>query len=124
MGEASPLENCEMCMHGKKEGQRVTDLLAMLFYNQSCYCIRLTKYSVNVKNGSLYYLIASCACVFHFPVCVYVTEASSMRCISKGCTVCVFTVNSLHFTDSPLLPSYMLYEEIAHPNDTARSTSG
>lgn len=32
MGEASPLENCEMCMHSKKEGRRVTDLLAMLFY--------------------------------------------------------------------------------------------
>lgn len=31
-GEASPLENCEMYMQSKKEGQRVTDLLAMLFH--------------------------------------------------------------------------------------------
>ena len=32
MGEASPLENCEMYVHSTKEGPRVTDLLAMWFY--------------------------------------------------------------------------------------------
>ena len=31
-GETSPSENCEMYMQSKKEGQRVTDLLAMFFY--------------------------------------------------------------------------------------------
>lgn len=30
-GEPNPLENCEMRMQNKKEGQRVTDLLEMLF---------------------------------------------------------------------------------------------
>lgn len=30
-GQTNPLENCEMRMQNKKEGQRVTDLLEMLF---------------------------------------------------------------------------------------------
>lgn len=30
--KAGPLENCKMYMQSKKKGQRVTDLLAMLFY--------------------------------------------------------------------------------------------
>lgn len=34
MGKASPGENCEMYMHSKKEGRRVTDLLAMFYTSE------------------------------------------------------------------------------------------
>lgn len=42
-GDASPLENCEMYMQSKKEGQRVTDLLAMLFYTSEFLLHRADK---------------------------------------------------------------------------------
>lgn len=55
---------------------------------------------------------------------LYVIEASTMTYISVSYIVCVFAVKTMHFTDSSLLPSYTLYEKIAQPNDTAKSTSG
>ena len=67
-GKAGTLENCKMCMQNKKEGQR-----GCFIYQSFCW-IRLTKYSVNMKNGSLHYLIASCPYVFHSQMCLCVID--------------------------------------------------
>lgn len=95
-GKASPLENCEMHMQSKKEGQRVTDLLAMVFYIYQSFCwIKLTKYSVSMKNGSLHFVIASCPCAFHFPMFLYVIEATTVTYASICYIVCVLAVKTL-----------------------------